>query len=504
MAFITIDLGTTNIKVALFSDALQELDSSSQKVHYHSQGALIEFDAEQYFADIVSSIAQLVPQLKEPVHQLVLTGQAESLVVLDASGRPLRRAISWLDMRSTEECAEIRRAFPEEAAYQVTGQPTNTPTWPITKILWLKKHEPELFARVDRFVLLKDYIAYNLTGVLLGEYSIYNFSYYFDVRAKDYWQAMLDFCGIRRDQLPELVEPCTTIGTLRRDIAGRLGLDAGTAVNCGTLDHFAGMIGTGNIRPGLISESTGTVLSLATLVEKPLLDSGRIPCHYGPFPDSYVLLPVCESGGVSLEWFRDKMAADLSYRGIDEQVSSRVRPGDVVFLPYLTGTNSPDYDQAAKGVFYGLRLNHDKIDCALAVMEGVAYLLERNLRSLRASGIEAGQVITTGGGSRSAIWCQIKADMTGCPIVVPAQTEAASLGCALIGAVASGVQPDYATAVAQAVTLQETYHPAPGSGYTGQVQRYDTLYRQLQPLFQLDESLQRTSGSPPDAKDTQS
>lgn len=488
MAFITIDLGTTNSKVAVFNDDMQALYSASEKVCYQGQGPIVTFDAEEYFAGIVRSIRKVVPQLGEPVHQIVLTGQAESLVVLDAAGRPLCPAISWLDMRSTEESEQIRQILSEDMAYRITGQPVNTPTWPVTKILWLKKHEEEIFAKAAHYILLKDYIQYCLTGVLVGEYSIYNFSYYFDLQKKTYWQDMLDYCGIRRGQLPDLVEPCTMIGTLSAEIAGQLGLNKAIQVNCGTLDHFAGMIGTGNIRPGTISESTGTVLSLATLVERPVL-TGNLPCHYGPFCGTYVLLPVCESGGVSLEWFRNNLAAELCYRSIDEQVSLRARPGEMVFLPYLTGSNSPDFDQLAKGVFYGLRLNHDKIDCALAVLEGVAYLLQRNLISLRQNGIQADRVITTGGGSKSAIWCQIKADMTSCRFVVPAQTEAASLGCAMIGAVSVGVYPDYETAVAQAVAFREVYQPQPGHIYADQVRRYDLLYKQLQPVFQLDDTL---------------
>ncbi|MDW7656330.1 MAG: FGGY family carbohydrate kinase, partial [Bacillota bacterium] len=342
MAFITIDLGTTNSKVTIFNDNMMELCHASKKVIYQGSGPIVEFDADLYFTAIMSNISNLVAQLDEPVHQIVLTGQAESLVVLDAECRPLRPAISWMDMRSTGESEQIKEKFTEGLAYEITGQPVNTPTWPITKILWLKKHENDCFVRAAHYVLLKDYIQYCLTGVLIGEYSIYNFSYYFDLKKRTYWQDMLDFCSIRRDQLPDLTDPCTPIGMLRPDLASWLGLNKNTLVNCGTLDHFAGMIGTGNIRPGTISESTGTVLSLATLVDQPVF-AGKIPCHYGPFRDSFVLLPVCESGGVSLEWFRDKYAAELDYRSIDEQAATRIRPGEVVFLPFLTGSNSPDF-----------------------------------------------------------------------------------------------------------------------------------------------------------------
>lgn len=494
MAFITIDLGTTNIKVTAFSDCFEPLCHESEKVLYQGTETQVEFDAALYFDHLLYAISRVAAPLHEPVRQIVLTGQAESLVVLDDKYQPMRPAISWLDTRSSAECEDLKKAFPEEKAYRITGQPANTPTWPITKILWLKKHEPRLFQRANRYVLLKDYILYRLTGILLGEYSIYNFSYYFDINKKDYWMDMLNWCGIRRDQLPDLVEPCTVIGPILKQIAGQAGLDCQTTVNIGTLDHFAGMIGTGNIKKGIISESTGTVLTLATFSEKPILTSSRIPCHCGPFADSYVLLPVCESGGISLDWFKESFAENLSYEDINQRVAQKKRPGDLIFLPFLTGTNSPDYEQTAKGVFYGLRLHHDQTDCALAVMEGVAYLLYRNLICLKQNGIEADRIITTGGGSRSAIWCQLKADLTGYSFSVPVQTEAASLGCALIGAVTSGLIKDYAEGVDKAVSMKRTYTPALTHAYQPQIRLSDKLFEQLIPVFHLDAQMKEESG----------
>jgi sugar (pentulose or hexulose) kinase len=487
LAFITIDLGTTNIKVTAFTDQFSEIGSESSKVIYQQeQDHWVEFDAEAYFDHLQDAIARLRPQIFEPVHQIILTGQAESLVVLDSDGKPLRQAISWLDMRSTRESERIKEAFPEDQAYAITGQPANTPTWPITKILWLKENEPDIFKQAGWYVLVKDYIHYRLTGKMTGEYSIYNFSYYFDIHQKDYWMDLLNWCGVRREQLPELVEPCTTTGLIMPQVAEKTGLDPSVSVNIGTLDHFAGMIGTGNIRQGIISESTGTVVALATLVDKPVLTKERIPCHYGPFLNSYVLLPVCESGGVCLEWFRDTFASDLSYKDIDQLAVRRNAPADLLFLPYLTGTNSPEYNTDAKGVFYGIRLKHDRGDFASAVMEGVAYLLNRNLAALDRLGIHPERVITTGGGSKSSFWCQTKANLTGIPFSVPVQTEAASLGCALIGAVACGVAASYEKAIEQCVAMKKVYQPEERTAFARQNRRYDQLYQQMLPVFEQD------------------
>jgi sugar (pentulose or hexulose) kinase len=489
MGFITIDLGTTITKAAIFNDDLSLCAIESDQVVYDLKNGWVELDPDDYFKHITQLILRLKPKMTEKIRQIILTGQAETLVVLDASGNPLRKAVSWQDSRSIHECEELRNIFPEEKSYEITGQPANMTTWPVTKILWLKRNEPEIFKAAAKFVLLKDYIEYRFSGKLAGEYSIYSFSYYFDIQKKDYWDDILEYCGVRRHQLPELVDPCTIIGKILPAVALRLGLDPDINVNIGTLDHFAGMIGSGNIREGMISESTGTVVTLATMVDKPFLTRERIPCHHGPFHSSYVLLPVCESGGTCLEWFRRNFAADLSFAELDRLASQRPLPGELSFLPYLAGINSPDYSTAAKGVFYGIRLNHDRVDFALAVMEGVAFLLYQNLECFQKIGIYANHIIATGGGAKSDIWCRIKAGLTGYPFYVPVQSEAASLGCALIGAVTSGLYENYQQAVQSSVLMNKQYLPSHSDQYRTKRRLYEALYQSLSPVFIIDTNL---------------
>ena len=295
-------------------------------------------------------------------------------------GKPVRRAISWLDNRSGEQADELSRVFDPRVCHAITGQCEILTTWPVTKILWLKQKENASFLLADKYLLLKDYVVFRLTGVMAGEFSIYNFSYYFDIVKKDYWPEILDYVGIRRSQLPQLVEPCSDIGKVLPEIADSLSIPHAALVNIGTLDHFAGMIGTGNIKPGIISESTGTVLTIATMIESPYTvapdsDKPLASCHYGPFKDSYVLLSTCESGGVSLEWFRNEFMKDESYKDLDRIWAGLDIGSPLVFLPYVNGTNAPDFDKNAKGVFYGLSTSHTKYDMSFAIMEGVAHML---------------------------------------------------------------------------------------------------------------------------------
>ena len=468
-----IDLGTTNIKVALYSEDFRLIDRQSRGVEYIRDGGFVEFDAELYCATLVELLTQMAQENRvTAIRQLALTGQAETLVVLGKDGKPLMNAISWMDERSTEECQVLAEQFSHEVCEAVTGQMAVLPTWPATKILWLKKHRPEIFGATDCYMLLKDYVVYYLTGIKAADMSIATFSFYFDIYKKVYWQQILDAIGIKESQLPPLCEPCTVAGTLKPGLVP--GIADGTAVNVGTLDHFAGMIGTGNIYPGGLTLSTGTVMAMAVMCPEPAPQNTGIAMHYGFLPDTHVMLPVVESGGVSLEWFR-RTCMQASYDEMNAALAQREK-NDLLFLPYLVGTNAPEFHSDAKGVFWGLRQEHDAIDMAGAIMEGVAYVLNKNCLHIAKNGIALSAIIATGGGAKSPIWCQMYADITGLPVKIPAEKEAACLGAAMIAAVAEGKFEGFAQAADSLVTFNHEYTPHPSAHYETKYKRFCRLY----------------------------
>jgi len=497
MGIVSIDLGTTNVKVAVYNNALEQLSLVSRKINYLSSGEIVEFNAEAYFNLVIELICQgceIAFSSDIPdIDQIVLTGQAESLVAIDKNGIPVRNAISWLDSRSKEECRELSEVFDPERCYLATGQPQIIPTWPITKILWLKKHEPHAFKSVYKYMLLKDYILYRLTGEIAGEHSIYNFSHYFDIVKKQYLNDILDYCGVLPEQLPALVEPCTVLEKLLPQARKTLNFPEKTTVNVGTLDHFAGMIGTGNIREGIISESTGTVLSIATMVNRPLFSKSKIPLHCGPFRDSYILLPVCESGGISLEWFKNNFFENVPYSEIDKVAMQRKSDRQLTFLPYLTGISAPDFNEYASGVFFGIKATHDRYDFALAIMEGVSCLLRKNIDYIKSSGINVERIISTGGGAKSALWSQLKADFTNHPVAIPHNKEAACLGAAIIGSVCSGFFNNYEEAISACVSTEKYYTPSTDrTGYEAKYNLFNELYNSLAPVYKLAASRQES------------
>ena len=469
-----IDLGSTNIKIAIYSEDFKLIDRQSRPVEYIRDGGFVEFDAVTYCEILVDLLGAMVKENNiKAIRQIAFTGQAESLVVLDAEGKPLMNAISWMDERSTEECKILEKQFPHEVCEAVTGQMAVLPTWPATKILWLQKNKPEIYTAADTYMLLKDYVVYYLTGEKKSDMSIATFSFYFDIYKKCYWQQMLDAIGVKLSQLPELVEPCTVVGTLKPTLIPAI--EPGTAVNVGTLDHFAGMIGTGNIKPGGVTLSTGTVMAMTIMAEETMSHDTGIAMHYGFLPNTHIMLPVVESGGVSLEWFRRACMKNVTYDEMNATLARRDR-NDLLFLPYLVGTSAPEFDADAKGVFWGLRQEHDCIDMAGSIMEGVAYVLNKNLKHVAKNGIHLQNIIATGGGAKSPIWCQLYADITGLPVRIPAEKEAACLGAAMIAAVADGKYADFEVASKELVSFSKEYTPNPCEHYERKYRRFCKLY----------------------------
>ncbi len=484
--YIGVDLGSTNIKAAIYDKDFNLIDRQSVPVTYIRDNGFVEFDAGKYCHGLIALIADMVKANGVTyVRQMAFTGQAESLVVLDREGKPMMNAISWMDERSQDECRALEKQFTPELCEAVTGQMAVLPTWPATKILWLKNNRPEIYNNAGCYMLLKDYIVYCLTGKKLADMSIATFSFYFDIYNKVYWQEMLDAIGVSQNQLPPLCEPCSVAGGLLPDVAQQMNLTVDTKVNVGTLDHFAGMIGTGNIAPGSVTLSTGTVMALTTMNDGSIGKNSGMAMHYGFLPDTHVMLPVAESGGVSLEWFRRSCMGQTDYDTMNRELAQR-KPNELLFLPYLVGANAPEFDTQANGVFWGLRQEHDAIDMAGAVMEGVAFVLRKNCDHIAANGVRLNTIIATGGGAKSAIWCQMQADITGLPVSIPKEKEAACLGATMIAAVSDGRFTDFAEAVQHCVALLHTYTPAPTDRTERKYRRFCALYNAALALNEIN------------------
>jgi sugar (pentulose or hexulose) kinase len=434
-----VDAGTTNVKVVLYDETLRTLSIASAPAALERDGDRVEFDAALLFATVVELIGRCAAGHDVAAHEavIVLTGQAESLVLVGDHGEPVRPAMSWLDDRAVQEVRELEERFAADVAFAVTGEPFPSSTWPAAKLRWLAAHEPESLARTRGVLMIKDELIRRFTGRAVGEVTTRGFTYLWDVARGNYWDEMLDFCAVPVGSLPEVVAAGTELGPVIDEVASRLPTCAGYRVNVGALDHFCAMAGTGSYLPGVVSESAGTVLSLSLLATDWVFDAGRrVSFHAGLLPGDIVQFNGVDSGGVALDWYQREGLAGMPYEELETRLARRGTRSAPLFLPYLTGVNPPDYFPGARGAFLELDLAHDRVDMAYAVEEGIAHLLRRNVEYLATP--VAAEIVSTGGGTASRFFNQLKADVCGIDVVVPAEQEATCRGAAVLALVAAG------------------------------------------------------------------
>ena len=483
MITYAVDLGTTNIKVALYAENLRNLAVARAPMTYRRDAAVVEFDAEEVFDAVVRLIGDCARQAElDPSAQahLVVTGQAESLVLVDGRGRPVAPGISWMDERSAAEAAEIAEHFDAVAAFAVTGEPEPVPTWPATKLRWLATHQPRVLAATRHVLMIKDYLIFRFTGVMVGEETTRGFTYLYDVVNRRYWPQMLDFCGVGIEEMPTLVPAGTDVGPVLGGVAELLPPAASYTVNAGALDHFCAMVGTDSYRPGAVSASAGTVLSLSLLSAQWQFDpSLAVSFHRGIGPQDTVLFTCADSGGICLDWFQHNIATAQTYEELERALPGRDHSDAPIFLPYLTGVNPPDFVVGARGGFLGLQLRHDRVDLAYAVMEGVAHLLRRNLDYLAEHGQVATRVVSAGGGTASGFWNQLKADVCGLDLRTSDEPEAACRGAAVLALVAAGAIDSVDDAAGLDRPASNTFHPRDRTGRAARYAQFDATLRRL-------------------------
>ena len=498
---IGLDIGTTSVKAGVFEASGRQLAAVGQEYRIdHPAPDRAEIDAETYWeATVVAVRRALVVAEADParVAAMAVSSQGETVVPVDANGRALGPAVVWLDNRAVIEARELAERFGDALIYDRTGVPSVTPTWTACKLLWWRRHEPGLFAATRHFLLVEEFILQRLSGRFVSEGGVQSTSLLYDIRSHGWWDAMLEAVGIGPERLPELVLPGAIVGTLSTEAASALGLPPGVLVVAGGMDQGAGAVGVGNLGSGVVSESTGGALTLQASVERHGGDPTRqTPVYVHSAVDRYLYCPVCPTGGMALTWFRDQFGAEEVARAAGQErsaydllteLAAAVKPGadGLTMLPHLMGAFSPEYEPEASGVFYGFTLHHGKPHFVRAVLEAVAFMLRRNLELLAGVGAHAAEVRSHGGGSRSALWNQIKADACGLPVVTLQGDDAAVRGDAMIAGVAAGIFPDLSAACSAMVMVKDRYEPDPATrtAYDDAYGQYLRLFEALRPLF---------------------
>ena len=488
---LTIDAGTTSVKVAVFDVSGHMLATSLQEYTLLTPAAdWVELPGHIYWQSAVAGIQKVLADAHVGASDIAavgVTGQGETIIPVDSEGRALRNAIVWLDNRAANEARQVAASFDPDLFYETTGLPEIIPSWPACKLLWIRNHEPDVFARVHKVLLVEDFLLHKLSGEYASEGGVCTSTGYFDIRSGDWWPEMLEFLGVQPEQLPHLVDSGRVVGPLTPEASRQTGLGRNTVAVTGSMDVIAGAIGAGNIVPGIVCENTGTALVLTTTVKGTVYDPGRrLPCYFHALPGSYLLQPYGQTAGMMLRWFRDQFGDGLDY---DDLVATAadVRPGSdgLVALPHLTGSTSPDFNPRAKGVFYGITLRHTRAHFVHAILEAVAFMLRENIALLHELGVEPRELISLGGAARSNQWLQLKADVTGLPVRRSQCEEAASLGAAILAAVAVGLYKDIDAACRAMVHVGPQIAPSAecAAAYGEAYSRYQALFQALGPVF---------------------
>lgn len=498
---IGLDIGTTALKAAVFDTAgtllavsTQEYTLITPQVNYVEESGEVYWKA---FQDAVADLKKKYPFGEADEAALAISAQGETIFFLDRDGKDLRNAIVWMDNRAQEEAKYLKETFGDETCYQVTGQVSFEPCWPAPKILWVKNHEPEIFEKTDKFLLIEDYFIYRMTGKFATEGSLVCSSVYWDIIHKVYWQEMLDVLGIREEQLAPVRESGEVVGPILAEVAEELGLPRNLTVCTGALDQAAGAVGAGNTREGMFSETIGAALAVCAPVRRPVFDPNRrMPLHYFADKDTY-MIHTFTNGGMTLRWFRDRfcpvemqaqeLGLDDAYNMISKEVE-KVPAGSegLVMLPHLAGSNAPDVNARAKGVWFGFTLQHTRAHFMRAVMESLGYIVKRNLDALADMGIEVKEIRSLGGGSKSRVWNQIKSDICRVPLETVNSVEAASLGAAILAGKAVGVFESLSEAAESMVAVKERTVPDLDNRavYEEGYAMYQKLFRDLEGCFE--------------------
>jgi xylulokinase len=499
-----IDIGTTSLKAAVFDH--KGVQKSSAVVEYSlltPNTTFVEAPCQVYMDSIKRCMNIIAKSKTVDTRDITVVGfsvQGETLCFLDHEGKPLRNAIVWMDNRAGEQAEKLRSEFGDELCYKVTGQVSFEACWPASKILWVKENEPEIFKQVKHILLLEDYIINLLTGKFVAEGTLLTSTEYWDIRTKKYWKEMLDFIGIDESVLPEIKESGELVGTILPQMADELGISPDAKICTGCLDQAAGSIGVGNIKPGIFSENIGAALAICVPTAKLTYDKNRLmPVHYFAIPDTY-MMHTFTTGGMCLRWFRDafcRSEIDISEAtGLDsyylmDKEADTVPPGSdgLITLPHLQGSMAPDVNLNAKGVFYGATLKHSKAHFIRSIMESLGYIIKRNMEAIDAMGLEIKQIRTMGGGSKSNIWNQIKADITGKTLyITQSSQDTACLGAAILAGCAAGIFESIDSACDSMVKIKATYEPNLENNkiYQRQYKKFKMLFNAMTEIYSED------------------
>lgn len=494
--FLGLDVGTSGVKAILVSLTGEVVATATTPLTLSTPrpGWTEQAPTEWWSAAVASIHAVRRAHSAAMIDAVGISGQMHSSVFLDRRGEVIRPALLWSDGRTTQECAEITERVGGEARLRALTCNPALEGFTLPKVLWLRRHEPEAYARLATVLLAKDYIRYRLTGELATEPSDASATLMYDTARLRWSEEIMGAVDVPASILPVVGGSAEVLGRVTADAAAVTTLAAGTPVVGGGADNACGAAGVGAITPGEVVSSWGTSGTVLAPLSEPRVDPGlraHTFCHVAP--GVWYMMGVVLSAGGAFAWYREQLARELGEgevgassadHKLDEEAAT-VRPGaeGVTFLPYLQGERTPHRDAAARGAFLGLSLAHTRAHMTRAVLEGISFALRDSLTILQSLGLSPSHVLLTGGGARSAFIRRLQADVFGLPVTTVDREEGPAYGAALLAAVGVKGFPDLTAAARATIARAPHQHPSPGAHdeYDAPYARFRAAYRAARP-----------------------
>ena len=483
------DLGTTGNKATLFDDEGRLVASTfSGYETTHPQANWAEQNPEAWWHAVINATRELLSKSRLPPQEIAViafSGQMMGCLPVDEAGNPLRPCIIWADQRGTTQATRLDELVSEERVYRITGHRIS-PTYSASKIMWLRDNEPDLFARVHKFLHVKDFIAYRMTGAFVTDRSDASGMNLYNLEGGAWSDEILNAIELDHRLLPDIHDSTDVIGELTKQAAEQLGLAAGTPVVIGGGDGASAAVGAGAISEGPAYNYIGSSSWISFAATRPIFDPGRRIFNWAHMvPNMFAPCGTMQAAGGSYQWLQRQVCwsetreAGETGEDVYEIMNRRAAesiPGahGLLFLPYLQGERSPHWNPKARGEFVGLQVTHTRADLIRATLEGISMNLRTILQSFLDANARIDEVILIGGGAKGMLWRQILADVFGRPTLRPhLLEEATSLGAAIAGGVGIGLFTDFSI-VKQCVEIVNRHDPNPQA---------QAVYDRLYPIF---------------------
>ena len=497
---IGVDIGTTSTKSVLFSDKGKVISSHGIEYPLYSPAPDTAVqDPEEIMNAVVKTIKEAIVKGGIPSSEIVcvsFSSAMHSVIAVDQEGKPISPCITWADNRSAKWTEKIRNEMNGHNIYLRTGTPLH-PMSPLSKLLWMKNEEQEIFSKASKFISIKEYVFYKLFGRYVIDYSIASATGMFNLKELKWDDEALRVAGVSADKLSEPVSTTFSLTGLNAMYANEMNLLADTPFVVGASDGVLSNLGVNAIEPGSLAVTIGTSGAIRTVTDKPVTDpKGRIFC-YALTENHWVVGGPVNNGGMIFRWVRDQLGASeietAKRLGMDPyevltQIAAKVKPGadGLLFHPYLSGERAPLWDANARGSFFGLGLHHKKEHLIRAVLEGVIFNLYTVLLALKELIGEPKKIQATGGFARSQLWRQMMADIFNQELYVPESFESSCLGAAILGLYSLGLV-DSLNVVSEMVGASHYHKP---------IQKNVEVYQELAPIYihvsrSLNEDYQR-------------